>query len=491
MQTVDRGDRARSIRALLGHPVVDADGHWLEPGELFLDYVRELGGEPALAALLAHFDGIDAWYRASPAQRLAQRIVRPGWWVEPADTYDRATAMLPALLRNRLDDLGIDVGIIYPSVGLLLPGLRDAEHRRAVVRAYNTMTADQFRPHRDRLLPVALVTTHTPEEAIELATHAVRDLGFRAIMVSSLVYRDIDTSGEAGAISAHGTRAAGYYVDALAIDSAYDYDRFWQTCIDLKVAVAAHSGGFGWPDRRSPNNYVYNHLGHFAAANDAFCKAMLLGGVLRRFPKLNIACLEGGVAWAAKLHADILSHWNTRSPSSLARNLNPKRLDTAQLRQFIEQWGDDRVRAIADRVIASPNSLRVRRTSRTLYERDADMPDDFAAAGIRGAADLSAQFERCFFGCEADDVSVPWAFDPALGTTLHPIFGSDIGHFDVADMSEVLGEAYELLEHRRLSAEQFREFTYLNVARLHTRMNPAFFAGTVIEQTVRKDLGLG
>ena len=157
MQLMDRGDAARRIRAQLGHPVIDADGHWLEPGELFLDYVREIGGEKAMAAMHAHWEGIDAWYRATPSQRVAQRMVRPGWWVEPTDTYDRATAMLPGLMRKRLDDLGIDVGIIYPSIGLLLPGVADAEHRRTAVLAYNTMTADQFRGHFQVFRPAAVL----------------------------------------------------------------------------------------------------------------------------------------------------------------------------------------------------------------------------------------------------------------------------------------------------------------------------------------------
>ena len=488
MALMDRGGEARKIRAQLGHPVVDADGHWLEPGELFLDYVRDMGGEKALAAMLAHWEGIDTWYRVTPAQRVAQRMVRPGWWVEPTDTYDRATAMLPGLMRKRLDDLGIDVGIIYPSLGLLLPGVGDAEHRRTAVRAYNAMTADQFRGHNDRLLPVALVTTHTPNEAIEHLNYAVKELGFRAVLISSMVYRNIESASTA--VSAHGTRSAGFYIDSLAIDSAHDYDPFWQACIDLKVAVAAHSGGFGWPDRRSPNNYVYNHVGHFAAANDAFCKAMVMGGVLKRFPKLNVAFLEGGVAWAAKLHADIMSHWNTRHRGALLKNLDPRRLDTEQLRRHIELWGDERVRGMADRLIANPSTLRLRRTAEELHARDADLPDDFAAAGIDGRAALDEMYSRCFFGCEADDISVPWAFDPAIGTKLQPVFGSDIGHFDVADMSEVLGEAYELVEHGRMSPEHFREFTYLNVAKLHTRMNPDFFAGTIVEQAVKKDLGL-
>lgn len=36
------------IRSKLKHPVVDGDGHWLEPFPLLLDFVREAGG-PGMA----------------------------------------------------------------------------------------------------------------------------------------------------------------------------------------------------------------------------------------------------------------------------------------------------------------------------------------------------------------------------------------------------------------------------------------------------------
>ena len=38
--------------------------------------------------------------------------------------------------------------------------------------------------------------------------------------------------------------------------------------------------------------------------------------------------------------------------------------------------------------------------------------------------------------------------------------------------------------------QDFREFTFTNVARLHTRNNPDFFKGTVVERSVADELGL-
>ena len=61
------------------------------------------------------------------------------------------------------------------------------------------------------------------------------------------------------------------------------------------------------------------------------------------------------------------------------------------------------------------------------------------------------------------------------------IFGSDIGHFDVPDMREVLEEAYELREEELIDAEDFRDFVFANAVRLHGGMNPKFFEGTPVE----------
>ena len=42
-----------------------------------------------------------------------------------------ATAVLPALLYERLDELGIDISVVYPSMGLLFMHFEDGDDRRA------------------------------------------------------------------------------------------------------------------------------------------------------------------------------------------------------------------------------------------------------------------------------------------------------------------------------------------------------------------------
>ena len=52
------------------------------------------------------------------------------------------------------------------------------------------------------------------------------------------------------------------------------------------------------------------------------------------------------------------------------------------------------------------------------------------------------------------------------------MLGSDIGHWDVSDIDDVMPEAYELVEDGRLDDDQFRAFACDNVIRLHGRHEP-------------------
>jgi len=111
---------------------------------------------------------------------------------------------------------------------------------------------------------------------------------------------------------------------------------------------------------------------------------------------------------------------------------------------------------------------------------------------LDGPTDIRDKFvPRFFFGCEADDPLVAWAFNTdvnPMNAKLQPLFGSDISHWDVPDMTEPLVEAFELVEHGLIDESQFAEFTYGNAVKLHTSANPAFFEGTAIDHAVAETL---
>jgi hypothetical protein len=68
-----------------------------------------------------------------------------------------------------------------------------------------------------------------------------------------------------------------------------------------------------------------------------------------------------------------------------------------------------------------------------------------------------------------------------LGARLRPILGTDVGHWDVPDVTGVLPEAWELVEDGLLDPDGFRDLVFGNAVALWAGVNPDFFAGTVIE----------
>ena len=81
--------------------------------------------------------------------------------------------------------------------------------------------------------------------------------------------------------------------------------------------------------------------------------------------------------------------------------------------------------------------------------------------------------------------SVTIARNP-LHLKFNAILGSDIGHWDVPDMSKVLEETYEPFEKGLFSAEELRDFVFTNPVRLWTAQNPGFFKSTVVEDQVAR-----
>lgn len=488
-----RSERGSSrIRAALKHPVVDGDGHVVEFVPLFEDYLKDVAGPELRDRWVRHHrpatgegnrnSTAGGWYAQTPEERRDRRTTRPPFWAIPTrNTRDLATAMMPELLVDRMDEIGIDFSIVYPTFGLTMPRDSSAELRRAACRALNRMLADLFRPHGRRLTPAAAIPMHTPEEGIEELEHCVGALGYKVAMIAGHVRRPIPKVAQ----EMPDLAPLAQWVDNLALDSAHDYDPFWRKCIELKIAPTVHTGSMGWGSRISISNYNFNHIGHFAAANEASAKALFFGGVTRRFPGLKFGFLEGGVGWAVSLYADLIGHWHKRNRAALDR-LAPASLDMPAFLELVERYGSRRFRA----------KMRENGEDRQWIERFAEDPatiDEWARCRIASDEDFKALFvDPFYFGCEADDATVPGAFDAGLnpmGSKLKAMFSSDIGHWDVDDIARVLEEAYELVEHGHIDLDDFRAFTFDNVVELHGSLNPGFFAGTAVEAAVEQRPG--
>src|SRR5215510_14461933 len=153
-----RPTAARTLHARLSHPIVDADGHWLEYGPVMREEYRRIGGDAAAEALAFSLQRVPNALKMSVAERARRRVGQEAFWGSPsANVLDRATAMLPKLMYERLDDLGIDFCVVYPTAGLGYHRLQDTRMRRAICRAYNVFAADQFHGLADRVIPAAII----------------------------------------------------------------------------------------------------------------------------------------------------------------------------------------------------------------------------------------------------------------------------------------------------------------------------------------------
>ena len=466
------------IRAKFDHPVIDADGHIVEVAPVYEEYIAKVAGPELRDRVIKHLkDGVRLWYGLTDEERFERHVQRPAFWVHPAsNTYDLATAVMPNLMRSRMDEIGIDLSIVYPTFGLLVPRIPEEDVRRAACRALNLMHAELLGDHADRLIPAAAIPMFTPEEGVEEIAYACDELGYKVVMLQGNIRRPL--------LGQDGKAMPGnpVWIDSLGIDSLYDYDPLWEACVSRGLPANMHTGGMGWGTRISPTNYVYNHIGHFAASHEGCCKALLLGGVTQRFPDLAFGFLEGGVGWATTLYGDLIGHWEKRNRKTI-QSLNPATIDVACFRELCDTHAAPGHRAPLESFAENGHWF-----FGFDQDREAQREDEWAKSGVTSDKDFESIFSKHFyFGCEADDRAVAGAFNAKanpFNARLNALFSSDVGHWDVPDIGGVLAEAYELVDDDLIDEADFRDFVFTNTARLHTKNRPDFFEGTVVEDAV-------
>ena len=373
------GDSA-SIRAQLGYPIIDTDGHIVEFMPVFEDYVAEYAGSKGVA----HYRRGRAWFELDDAGLVRPATCRNRRGATRSKQPTTCRACCLALLAERLGEIGIDYIVMHPSPKRIgVPHLHDDELRQPLCRALNAYMADLLRPHADCMTPAAVIPMHTPTEAIEELEFAVGTLGMKASMLPGSVTRDGQN---------------GPWTDNLVIESEYDYDPVWAKFQELGVVPAFHSGTIGTASRISSTNSLYNFIGHFAEAQASACKSIVLGGVTRRFPELKFAFETSGVVWAALLFSDLNDLWGARNLDRVMAN-DPARFDLARARELFGKYAPPRLLAKAEQL---PSVL-----DRMSWLTDADLAtqaDEYALAGVTDPADLDELFVRnLYFACEGTD----------------------------------------------------------------------------------------
>ncbi|HEY6881630.1 MAG TPA: amidohydrolase, partial [Polyangiales bacterium] len=210
--------------------------------------------------------------------------------------------------------------------------------------------------------------------------------------------------------------------------------------------------------------------------------------VTRRFPKLRVGLLEGGADWGARVYIHLVDRWEKRGRKGLT-NYDPRELDRRAYTAWFRQYGQS---------LTNGRSIEgedlVRDTLGERYTSDARQPtedelDDFRAAGIESVEDIKKRWvDSFFFGSESDDRTVAHAFNDKanpLGVKINAIYSSDVGHWDVPDLTSVLAESWALVEQGAISESDFKAWTFDNPYKLYTEANANFFKGTQVEHKLK------
>ncbi|MBX9608777.1 MAG: amidohydrolase [Gammaproteobacteria bacterium] len=293
------------------HPgTIDADGHVLEPPNLWEDYLEaryreralrirvddegyeylEIDGRPSARSNKGSLGLLGAMgeddKRPSPQRRYADNL-----------PYGSSNAAERVAL---LDAENLDATLLYPTLGLLWEWeLDDAELSLAYVRAYNRWIADFCRGTDERLVPIAQLTLLDPEGSAAELERAVKD-GCRGAWVNPFNHRRV----------IHGDER---------------HDVLFAKCVELDVPLAIHptftphaaaAGIFDWPRRGQP----WGEAIWLRALTQQALISFFSLGTLERFPTLRLGVLEVGAGWIGalldRLDADTASMGARRASAS-------------------------------------------------------------------------------------------------------------------------------------------------------------------------------
>src|SRR3954449_9135114 len=168
--------------------VVDADGHILEPLDLWDRYMDPAFRDRAPRIVKDNETGKERLIieeHKSDARLSIGRVgavgARQGILEPDAVAYKdgKRGGFDPHARIPDMDSDGIDAAFLYPSLGLFAGAVEEPGLAAAMCRAYNRWLADYCKPYPDRLFGVAMLPMQSVELAIEEMRYARGTLGMR------------------------------------------------------------------------------------------------------------------------------------------------------------------------------------------------------------------------------------------------------------------------------------------------------------------------
>jgi predicted TIM-barrel fold metal-dependent hydrolase len=297
----------------MGHTynVIDADGHILEPLDIWDNYMDPAYRDRA-PRLFVDTDGKERL-------RVEDKIIggprglgligaigaRDGLQSDNIKYIEgRKGGFDPHERIKDLDLDGIDAAFLYPSLGLFSGAVSDPHLAAAMCRAYNRWLADYCQPYPERLFGVAMLPMQSIELAIAEMRFACRELGMKGGFLRPNPYNG---------------RMAGHP----------DYDSFWAEAQELDFCIGFHEGGAsGMPtvgidrfESRGARHIISHTMEMMLVA-----MSVIWGGVCERFPKIRIGFLESGGGWIVPWLDRMDRHFDDQGFNDSGLSIRPSEL---------------------------------------------------------------------------------------------------------------------------------------------------------------------
>ncbi|MGE4091608.1 MAG: amidohydrolase family protein [Candidatus Binatia bacterium] len=270
-------------------PVVDADGHILEPPDLWTKYIDPQYRDRAIR--IDH--DANGWevlmFDNKPAEVVrgtlgalggvgmdAEELLIPGkkTYMDgcPLGSYD------PKARLEVMDKEGIDIALLYPTISIFWEGwVNDPKLATAYTRAYNRWLVDFCSYDKKRLFPVAHISLIDPEGAVEETIRAKKDGCVGVYLSPDMV-----------------ARGHKHFDDPSFV-------RFWETVQDLDMPVGFHvvvRDDPSWNEwiRKDADFGLFNFTFLAIDVMAGFTQMMSLA-MFEQYPRMKCTVLESGANW--------------------------------------------------------------------------------------------------------------------------------------------------------------------------------------------------
>lgn len=266
--------------------VVDSDAHIFEPHDIWQRFLEPRFRARAPKVLLDD-EGRIAWDLDGRRTPPLPRFTVAGENGERVPYVPRPGMGDPREHVADMDREGIAQAVVYPGIGLLFQAVQDGELAAALCRAYNDWIREHCSAGPGRLFGAAAVPLQDPAAAV---AEVERVAGWHEIR--SLFVRPNPVRGR------------------LLHDAVFE--PFWRVAAESGLPVAIHEG----TTRSCPtvaddryDQFFFLHMLSHPFEQQLACLNLIAGGVLDRHPKLRVAFLESGSAWAVHWLARMDEHW--------------------------------------------------------------------------------------------------------------------------------------------------------------------------------------